>query len=294
MKRRKFLFMATAPLLSSKLLKALEIQGHNTEKNQFIVSVANSENDIQRALEHGLHGMGGIEKYLFRRCRVLIKPTMAWNQKPGTGYNSDPGIVKMIIDMCYKAGARGVSLFDNTFDEWTLAYKNSGIERIAKDASAKVIPANEFRYYKLIKVKDKTINNLYVHEALINADVTINLPVVKQRINVPVPGAIANYLGCAWDRSSCLTENSQCLPDLLHYKKPQINISEIWPDGDFNPEMATSDAKRALIFSNSIVGADVLTARILNTEVEKISGLMNALKLYPSEASVCSSQIKYV
>lgn len=275
-------------------MKAAELSQLNSEKKQFIVSFVNSYNDIQNALEQGLQAIGGIEKYLFRRCRVLLKPTMAWNQKPGTGYNSDPLIVKMIIDMCYKAGAREVSLFDNTFDEWTLAYKNSGIERVAKDAAARVIPANDIRYYKPMKTEYKSNNNLHIHEALINADVVINLPVVKQKINVPFSGAIANYTGCIWNRSFCLAENNPCLSDFLQYKKPILNISEIWPDGVFNPEMASSDAKRALIFSHTIVGSDVLTARLLHTENDNISGLMNALKFYPEEASVDNNLIKYV
>jgi uncharacterized protein (DUF362 family) len=106
---------------------------------------------------------------------------MAWNQKPGTGYNSDPLIVKAIIDKCYKAGAREVALFDNTFDDWALSYKNSGIERVAKDAAARVIPANDIRYYKASNIENKSGNNLHIHEALIKADVIINLPVVNQK-----------------------------------------------------------------------------------------------------------------
>jgi uncharacterized protein (DUF362 family) len=294
MKRREFLFMTTASLLSSRILKASELQQLNSEKNQFIVSFATREDDIQHALEQGLQELGGIEQYLFHRCRVLIKPTMAWNQKPGTGYNSDPLIVKAIIDKCYKAGAREVALFDNTFDDWALSYKNSGIERVAKDAAARVIPANDIRYYKASNIENKSGNNLYIHEALINADVVINLPVVNQRKNVPISGAIANYMGCFWNRSSCLAENSQCLSDLIHFKKPHINISEIWADEVFNPEMATTNAKKALLFSHNLVATDVLTARLLNTENENISGLIHALKLYPDEALVHNNQIKYV
>jgi uncharacterized protein (DUF362 family) len=77
-------------------------------------------------------------------------------------------------------------------------------------------------------------------------------------------------------------------------KKPHINISEIWADEVFNPEMATTDAKRALLFSHNLVATDVLTARLLNTENENISGLIHALKLYPDEALVQKNQIKYV
>jgi uncharacterized protein (DUF362 family) len=294
MKRRKFLQMATATIIGSKFLKASEIHQHKTDFNPFIVSFANRESDIQRALEQGLQELGGIENYLFRRCRVLIKPTMAWNQEPGTGYNSDPVIVKMIIELCYKAGAREVALFDNTFDEWALTYKNSGIERVAKDAAARVIPANHIRYYKPLNKAGMQSSKLLVHEALVNANVVINLPVVKQRLNIPVSGAIANYMGCTWNRSSCPDENSECLSDLLHFKKPHLNISEIWPERIFNPEMATSDAFRAFLFSHSLIGTDVISARLLNIENEKISGLMNALKLYPNEASVQNNQIKYV
>ena len=294
MKRREFLIMSTASFLSSGVLNASAIYQLPAEKKQFIVSFANSNSDLLSALENGLQELGGIEKYLFRRCRVLIKPTMAWNKEPGTGYNSDPLIVKTIIDLCYKAGVREVSLFDNTYDEWAITYKNSGIERVAKDAAARVIPANDFRYYKPINMEGKSNNKLHIHEALINADVVINLSAVSQKINVPVSGAIANYMGCTWNRLSCLDENSNCLSVLLQYKKPNLNISEIWAKGVFNPDMTTGGAKRAFLFSQNIIGTDILTARLLHTENQKISGLISALKHYPDEASVQNNLIKYV
>lgn len=286
--------MATATILGRKFLKASEINQKAVGSDSFIISFASRDNDIQDALENGLRMLGGIEKYLFHRCRVLIKPTMAWNREPGTGYNSDPLLVKKIINLCYEGGAREVSLFDNTFDEWALTYKNSGIERIAKDAAARVIPANDIRYYKPLNFGGKTNNHIKIHEALINADVVINLPVVKADIDITISGALANYLGCVWDRKSCFNENSACLNEFLQYKKPHLNISEIWPDKVFNPEMSTSDQTKAIVFSHNPIASDVLTARLLSVGTGNISGLANALKLYPDAAIIEDSRIKFI
>ncbi len=234
------------------------------------------EKDLVNSLEKALHPIGGIRRIMSGRPKVLVKPVMAYNQPPGTGYNTDPVLVKNLIEWCYKAGAREVSVLDQTRDEWTQTYKNSGIERVAKDAAARVYPANDERYYSMPEsVPDK---NLLVHNALVNADIIINLPVVVMPHGEKVKGAIDNYLGLVWERDKCIgSRQSSCIASLLGYKAPQLTIAEIWPENK-QSELSTLDNElRYISVSDDIVLSDQASANILGLDYNQVSGVKEAI-----------------
>ena len=234
------------------------------------------EKELVNSLEKALHPFGGIRRIISGRPRVLVKPVMAYNQPTGTGYNTDPVLVKTIIEWCYKAGAREVSVLDQTRDEWTQSYKNSGIERVAKDAAARVYPANDARYYTLPEtMSDKSI---LIHQALVNADIIINLPVVSIPRDEQVKGAIDNYLGLVWERNKCIgIHQSACLTSLLSYKAPQLTIAEIWPENRQIGSTPPDKDLRYISVSDDIVLSDQASASILGLDYMQISGLKEAI-----------------
>lgn len=278
MRRRNFLKYAALPAM----VPITAFQGLLSENRGWMPSPEgkvwiSSENDLIDSLEKAIMPFGGIRGVLSGRPKVLVKPVMAHNQKPGTGYNSDPLLVKTIIEWCYKAGAREVSVLDQTLDEWTQTYKNSGIERAAKDASARVYPANDDRYYTLPEtLSDKTI---LVHQAMANADIIINMPVVGMIRGGQVRGAIDNYLGLVWDRNQCNgAKLSTCIKSLLNYKSPQLTIAEIWPvNKSFGPSLQDNDF-RYISVSDNIVLSDQASADILGLEYNRIYGLKETIQ----------------
>lgn len=229
--------------------------------------------DWAKMLERGIEEIGGIGKYIIQRSKVLIKPSIAWNKPPGTGFNSNPLLVKAVIELCFKVGAREVSLFDHTFDEWALAYKNSGIERIAKDNGGRIFPANDFSYYIPI---DSAINKkrFHIHKAFAAADVIINLPATYLLNERPVNGSVFNYAGCLWERNS-ITENFEYLEALLSFRKPELTISEAG-----NLSHGNVQNKQALIFSPDLFYADIIAANWLNTGINRVAFLENAINKF--------------
>jgi len=71
---------------------------------------------------------------------VVLKPAVDFDMIPDTKLATNPFPVREIINQCYEAGAKAVSIFDQTNNASTKCYKNSGIERIAKDTTGRVLP----------------------------------------------------------------------------------------------------------------------------------------------------------
>ena len=99
--------------------------------------------------------LGGMGTFVQKGQKVLIKPNIGWDVIPELAANTNPLLVKRIIEHCFKAGAKEVYVFDHTCDNWVNCYKNSGIEKIAKSAGAKVVPANSESYYQEIRYREE-------------------------------------------------------------------------------------------------------------------------------------------
>jgi len=171
----------------------------------------------------GIRGCGGIRRFVKKGQHVVIKPTMAYDKSPETGWNTDPALVEELIRQCYEAEALTIDVFDHTVDPWTKCYKNSGIERIAKDLKARVLPANhEMFYSRVVSEKAQREPSVKIHHALLEADVFINVASGIKQDNRYL-GAMENLLGCIWNRE-VPSGRDLLMAELLLYLKPAINI----------------------------------------------------------------------
>jgi hypothetical protein len=85
-------------------------------------------------------------KYRFvpRGSKVLVKSNIGWDVTPDRAGDTHPKLVARIIEHCLNAGAKEVSVFDHTCENWVQCYKNSGIEKAVKDASGVSSSTREF------------------------------------------------------------------------------------------------------------------------------------------------------
>ena len=295
MKRVEFIQIATlAPLISLSLLsgfaKAASIKSMNRSLKAVVIKNRELDNSVDLALDH----LGGIGQFVKKKSRVVIKPSIAFNQKPGTGFNSDPRLVEHLIRLCYQAGAREVSVFDHAMDEWTLCYKNSGIERVAKNAKARVLPANEFMYYKPLPEKNpKQHNTLHIHQAIIQADVIINVSVSQIHQSRKAGGAVENFARCAWERNIFFANENQ-LSRLLSFKKPVLNFTEVWKCTPGEVENTTTLIRQQLIASTDLVIADLVLSGLMPSDYKEVKGLEQLILLNNSYTQPLPGQVLYI
>ncbi len=255
--------------------------GRSQNTNPELVAVSGKE--IFRMYLAGIQELGGIANYVNKGDRVVIKPNILTNSIPEQHRTTNPELLKLIIEQCYEADAKIVSIFEHTDDPWTKCYKNTGIERIAKDAEARVLPANEEFYYKDAE-NGAAINlpRVGIHNILSECDVLINLAVFETDNQENTSGAIKNLLGCIWEKDS-LTESKKenCIAELLYYVKPALNIIEVYLE----------DESKMLILSKDIVLADSYAATLNQTALPDIShvniaGQLGFGELYTAEHKI--------
>lgn len=281
MKRRDFLrtslggSMAAGAALSLGGYDKLWKQAPPVAPKYDMVAVMGGNADAMFDL--GIQEYGGMGAFVKKGQKVLVKPNIGWDVIPELAANTNPALVKRIIEHCFRAGAKEVYVFDHTCDNWVNCYKNSGIEKIAKSAGAKVVPANSENYFQEISIPGGVkLQKAKVHEILLETDVFINVPVLKDHNSTRMTACLKNMMGVVWDRAYWHSNNlDQCIADYaLFEKKPALNIIDCYnvmvkhgPQGVSKEDVVLMKSQ---ILTTDWVAGDAAAARMLKVPVEMI------------------------
>jgi uncharacterized protein (DUF362 family) len=146
-----------------------------------------------------------------------------------------------------------------------------------ESAGGLMVPGNDTSYYKEIKLpKAVKLKSVKIHQALLEADVWFNVPILKNHDGARMSIAMKNYMGIVADRPYFHSNDlQQCIADICTWdKKPVLNIVDAYRcllrNGPQGRSIKDTYQMKALIVSKDIVAADTAAIRMFN-QVEKIS-----------------------
>lgn len=215
--------------------------------------------------------MGGMKQFVKRGQKVCVKPNIGWDKAPELAGNTNPDLVAEIIKQCFAAGAKEVTVFDHTCDDWVKCYKNSGIEAAAKKAGAKVMPAHQESYYRSVALPaGKSLKSAKIHQAILDSDVWINVPILKNHGGANLTISMKNHMGIVWDRGAFHRLGlQQCIADICTLpKKPALNVVDAYrvlkTNGPRGRSASDVVLAKGLFLSRDIVAADTAAAKFFN------------------------------
>lgn len=246
----------------------------------------------------GIQAMGGMGTFVGKGQKVLVKPNIGWDVVPDKGANTNPALVKRVIEHCLRAGAKEVYVFDNTCDNWIKCYKNSGIEQAAKDAGAKMVPGGSESYYQEVTIPNgKKLTKTKVHELVLSSDVFINVPILKHHSSARMTGALKNMMGVVWDRGYWHRNNlNQCIADYtLFDKKPALNIMDAYNvmmrNGPRGVSVGDLSNMKSLMISTDWVAIDAAGAKLMGKEPASIEHIALAAAMGAGKMDLASMNI---
>ncbi|TVR42040.1 MAG: DUF362 domain-containing protein [Bacteroidia bacterium] len=234
-----------------------------------------------RAMEE----MGGMKKYIKPGQTVVLKPNASWDVPPQRAANTNPDLMRAIVEDCLAAGAGRVFAFDHTCDNWERSYANSGVAEAVRQGGGQMLHANLERYYRDVSIPGaKRLTTAKVYERLMEADVFINIPVLKHHASTTITIAMKNLMGIVWDRRFWHRNDlHQCIADFCLYRKPDLNIVDAYLVMTRNGPRGTSEADltrmRSLLVSTDIVAVDAAGAMMLGHEPNDIAHLRIAAEM---------------
>ena len=244
----------------------------------------------EEMFRRGIAEMGGMKNFVKPGMKVAVKPNIGWDKAPELAGNTNPKLVAEIIKQCFDAGASEVTVFDHTCDDWIKCYKNSGIEDAAKAAGAKVMPAHQESYYRAIELpRGKKMKTAKVHEAILDSDVWINVPVLKNHGGANLTISMKNLMGIVWDRGYFHQNDlQQCIADICSMDKMAVlNVVDAYRIVKTNGPRGRSASDvvltKGLFVSQDIVAVDTAAAKFFNQvrsmPLESVSHLANGQAL---------------
>lgn len=237
--------------------------------------------------DRAIAAMGGIAAFVPKGSRVLVKPNVGWDVSPERAANTNPALVRRVIEHCLEAGAKEVVVFDHTCDTWTSSYRTSGIEAAVRDAGGTMIPGNTDRHYTEVTLTGTTtLTRVRVHEAFLESDVILNVPVLKDHSSTRLTIGMKNLMGVVWDRGYWHRNDlHRCIAEFAGYRKPELTVVDAYRVMKDNGPRGVSGADvvtmKSLLLATDPVAADAAAAKLAGREPADIEyiGLAEEMKV---------------
>ena len=244
MDRRDFLktVAITGAALSIQHSEAMEILTqtiNNTNGgNPDLVAVMGGEPEAM--FRRAISELGGMKQFVKPGQKVVVKPNIGWDKVPELAGNTNPQLIAEIVKQCFAAGA-------------------------------KVMPAHLESYYKPVNLpKGQKMKKAKIHEAILNCDVWINVPILKNHGGANLTISMKNHMGIVWDRGFFHQNDlQQCIADICTLeKKAVLNVVDAYRIMKTNGPRGRSASDvvlaKGLFISPDIVAVDTAAAKFFN------------------------------
>ncbi|MCU0845801.1 MAG: DUF362 domain-containing protein [Spirochaetes bacterium] len=153
-----------------------------------------SKDSITLMVESGFRQIGGIDRFIKKNMKVVIKPNIGWNSTPDKAHNTNPDLVEAVARMCVRRGAV-VTIFDRSVNSARMTYRRSGILQAAQNAGASIEYVDSGRYKDVRVPGGIYVDSLPVYSGILEADFVINMPIAKHHSSSRLTLAMKNLMG---------------------------------------------------------------------------------------------------
>jgi uncharacterized protein (DUF362 family) len=290
--KQSFLFMAGISLsgLFRGNVKSLGAQEGNSAEIK-IAKGKGGENLVYKLFA----GAGGISRFVKKGSRVVIKPNIAWNRTPEQAADTNPEVVSGLVKLCKEAGAAEVIVTDHPCNPWKATYVTSGIQTAVEKAGGKMKPPSRYRKIKLSGTQ--VLKEAEVLEDVLDADVLINVPVVKVHGGAKVTISMKNLMGVVKDRGFFhRTDLHRCIAEIAYYIRPHITVLDatriLTTRGPQGPGVVKEPGM--VITGSDFVALDAYGARMLGIEAEEVPHIRIASEMGLGTYNLKKVKIRYV
>ena len=242
MDRRDFLktVAITGAAMTIQRSEAMEILTQTINKangdKPDLVAVMGGEPEAM--FRRAISELGGMKQFVKPGQKVVVKPNIGWDKVPELAGNTNPKLIT---------------------------------ETAAKEAGAKVMPAHLESYYKPVDLpKGQKMKKAKIHEAILNCDVWINVPILKNHGGANLTISMKNHMGIVWDRGFFHQNDlQQCIADICTLeKKAVLNVVDAYRIMKTNGPRGRSASDvvlaKGLFISPDIVAVDTAAAKFFN------------------------------
>lgn len=231
----------------------------------------------EKMVKAAIEQLGGINRFIKKGERVLIKPNVAWDRQPEQAVNTNPDIVSAVVKLCIHAGAREVWVTDVSINDPERCFKRSLIgDAVMRAGGVIKIPSpNDFVSTDL---KGEVLHVWQVNRFFHEVDKVINLPVAKQHSLSRCSFSMKNWYGVLGGRRNRLHQDiNQSIADLAFAIRPTLTILDatrvLRHNGPTGGDISDVSIENTIIAGLDEVAIDSYGLRFLGLKVEDVKFL---------------------
>jgi len=225
--------------------------------------------DRLRTLPLALQALGGIETFIRKGDRVLIKVNAAFASPPLLSATTHPELVSELTRLCLKAGAAAVHVADNPINDPASCFALTGIGQAARSAGAEVVLPEERFFHPLTLPDAHLIKNWPVLlDPLVRATKLIGLAPLKDHHRSGASMVMKNWYGLLGGRRNIFHQDIQTIiAELARMVKPTLVVLDgtttMVSNGPTGGSLADLKDTRTLILGTDQVAVDAYGATLL-------------------------------
>jgi uncharacterized protein (DUF362 family) len=237
--------------------------------------------------------LGGIERFVKKGDKVVVKPNPITPSGPEVAANTNPFVVETVVRLCMEAGASEVVVVSHDAQR---NFEGNGIMEAATRAGARVVAAmNRDLYRSLPVLRGKILHDVEIIEEILDANVFINIPIVKHHAGAIVTLSMKNLMGINWDRRFFHQNGlQQCIADMNTVVKTDLIVMDanriLLTNGPSGPGQ-TRDEK-AVIAGTDPVAIDAYGTTLLGRDPNDIGHIRYAHELGVGEMDLSKISVK--
>ncbi len=272
-----------------------------------IVSISKCDSYEEAAIEEALtkviENLGGLDKFIKPKQKVLLKINALMGAAPESACPTHPALVKAVAKKVLEIGAEPFigDAPGNAVVDVNSVYEIIGINKIAKELGIRTVNFFQEGTAEIPARANNKVKVLHISKTVLNADVIINLPKLKTHMMMLYTGAIKNMFGTipGFHKTQAHFEapNPQdfaaMLVDIYSATKPQLNIMDaiVGMEGT-GPAAGTPREIGLILASADGVALDSIASRIIGYSPFDIPTTKIAATLKIGEANLEKIEVK--
>jgi uncharacterized protein (DUF362 family) len=228
-----------------------------------------SGGDRVKAVQAGLSALGGLESFITKGDRVLIKVNAGFATPPALGATTDPELLSEVVRLCLAVGAERVIVTDNPINDAASCFTLTGIGQAAASAGAKVWLPEE-RFFAPTTVEGGRLIRDWplLHAPFAGVSKVIGLCPVKDHHRSGASMSMKNWYGLLGGRRNIFHQDIHTvIKELAMLVKPTLVILDgvvsMQSNGPTGGSVEDLKQTNTLIVSTDQVAADACGAGLL-------------------------------
>jgi len=269
MDRRTFIrLLAIAAFFSPRLM------GKSVARELPVVGVATGT-DFGKITRDAITAVGGMKRFVKPGDVVVVKPNMGWDRTPEQAANTNPQVVKAVVEEALKAGAKKVKVFDRTCNDERRCYVNSGIQAALKGLNNVDVRFIENERFKKVTLNGEALKEWDLYGEALSANVLINVPVAKHHQLTGLTLGLKNIMGVmGGDRGKLHKQIEPALADVNAVLRSHLTVIDatriLTNHGPQGGDLADVKVMNTVIASTDIVAADAYATTLFGMKPSDI------------------------